>query len=464
MITAFPRSGQFGEAHFGGCQLGDPRRTRRLVRLADQILAHPEGSLPHKLRNPADYRALCRLANRPEVTHQAIVSYHCQTTRDTCRHHPGVILHIHDTTELDFSGHTTLASLGQIGNGHGRGYECHNTLAVDPADGHLIGLAHQILHQRRRVPAGEGVAAKRAHPGRESRLWVRAVGALGPAPAGARRVDVCDRGADTFEFLDYEVRHGRAFVIRSTHSRALAVADEGTGAALLHERLRALPAQLGWTARIAAQPGQPARRARLQAAAQVVRLQPPHVRRGEHGAAALTVWALRVWEVEAPAGVEPLEWLLLTDADGPRDAAALRERVSWYERRPLIEEYHKAQKTGVTIEGLQLQSQAGLEPVLGLLSVVAVALVNLRGAARDERRAARPAAEVVEPLWVRVLSIWRYGEERALTVREFTLALGRLGGHLNRKCDGLPGWQTLWKGWTQLHAMISYELAREKMR
>src|SRR5204862_7665382 len=129
------------------------------------------------------------------------------------------------------------------------------------------------------------------------------------------------------------------------------------------------------------------------------------------------------------------------------DGAELRRRLAWYERRPVIEEYHKAQKAGVNIEGLQFQSQAGLEPVVALLSVVAVALVNLRGAARDGAAAGRPAAEVVEPLWVRVLSLWRYGEARALSVRAFTLALGRLGGHLNRKCDGLPGWQTLWKGW-----------------
>ena len=54
----------------------------------------------------------------------------------------------------------------------------------------------------------------------------------------------------------------------------------------------------------------------------------------------------------------------------------------------------------------------------------------------------------------------RYGTERELTVREFTLALGRLGGHQNRKGDGLPGWQTLWRGWNQLHAMVSYELSR----
>lgn len=459
MTAMLERPGSFGQQHFGACQLGDQRRQRRLVQLADALLAHPEGSLPQKLHKPADYKALCRLVNQPHVTHAAVLAPHLQQTRAAMRTHRGVVLLLHDTTEFDYSGRTTLA-LGQIGNGHGQGYECHHSLAVDPATGYLLGLANQILHQRRRVPKGEGVAAKRAHARRESRLWLQSVAAIGPAPDGVTWVDICDRGADTFEFLEHECQHERPFVVRSTHNRALLVDTPGAPG-YLHDWLRAQPAQLGWTTRVSGQAGQPARTAKLQAVATPVRVRAPHVRRGEHGRAPLELVALRVWEVEPPAGVEPLEWVLLTH--GPLvDAAALRERVGWYECRPLVEELHKAQKTGVALEGLRFQSQAGLEPMIALLSVVAVALVNLRVAARVPAEAERLAAAVVEPLWVEVLSVWRYQERRPLTVREFTLALGRLGGHLNRKGDGLPGWQTLWKGWNQLHAMITYEMSRQR--
>jgi len=34
------------------------------------------------------------------------------------------------------------------------------------------------------------------------------------------------------------------------------------------------------------------------------------------------------------------------------------------------------------------------------------------------------------------------------------MALGRLGGHQNRKSDGPPGWLTLWRGWNDLHLMV----------
>src|SRR3954467_5808026 len=104
-----------------------------------------------------------------------------------------------------------------------------------------------------------------------------------------------------------------------------------------------------------------------------VRVQAPKQYHGEDKES-LQAWAIRVWEPEPPAGVkEPLEWLLLSNVEVQTDEQA-RERVGWYEWRPAVEEFHKAQKTGMAIEALQLQSRAGLEVMIGLLSILAVTL------------------------------------------------------------------------------------------
>ena len=48
------------------------------------------------------------------------------------------------------------------------------------------------------------------------------------------------------------------------------------------------------------------------------------------------------------------------------------------------------------------------------------------------------------------------------TVQEVALAIGRLGGHLNRHQDGLPGWQTLWRGIKKLTLLVEgVRLARQ---
>ena len=43
---------------------------------------------------------------------------------------------------------------------------------------------------------------------------------------------------------------------------------------------------------------------------------------------------------------------------------------------------------------------------------------------------------------------------KTLTIYEFWRTVARMGGFLNRKSDGEPGWQTLWLGWLRLLDMI----------
>jgi hypothetical protein len=449
----------FVHRQFPNLDLGDQRLHRRFAHVVQAAVQHPEQSLPDKFHDPAGYIGCLRLLHHPALTHAKLLACHHRALRQRLEQRSGVVLLLHDTTDLDFSGHATLAArLGQIGNGGGRGYLCHNSLAVDPQTREILGLAHQILHCRPQVGPEEPVAHKRQRTDRESRLWLRAIDAIGADAPDQPWIDVADRGADIFEFLQALVDRRRHFVIRSCYNRALAVtaADQPH---LLHDWLRCQPAQATWTVAVGASGARTARTATVQAVAGPVRLRAPHVRKGNYRREALDVWAIRVWEECPPAGESALEWVLLTDAPLVT-AQDLRRVVGYYECRPLIEEFHKGQKTGVGIERLQLQDAESVQAAIALLSVVATALVNLRVAARDAACHAEPAGRYVPQLWVRVLSIWRHGAERELTVGEFTLALGRLGGHLNRKGDGLPGWITLWRGWERLHTMLEYELSR----
>jgi hypothetical protein len=193
----------FARTHFAGAALGHQKRNARLVRVAEKICRHPGGTWPNKLANPADYKAMDAPMNRPEVTHASTLAPHLRQTQQRIAQAQGVVLILHDTTTLDYSG-LSIPELGPLGNGNGRGYLCHNSLAVDPERKEVLGLAHQILHRRVPTPAHEGVKAKRQRSSRESRLWSQAVLALGTPPTGARVVDVADRGADIFEFLATE--------------------------------------------------------------------------------------------------------------------------------------------------------------------------------------------------------------------------------------------------------------------
>lgn len=103
-------------------------------------------------------------------------------------------------------------------NGNHRGYIVQNSLAVDAETRNVLGLCNQVLHHRDQVAKKETQAEKRQRESRESLLWLKGVE---PLPANWSLVDVCDQGADTFEFLEQEVHSGRRFVIRAGYDRCI---------------------------------------------------------------------------------------------------------------------------------------------------------------------------------------------------------------------------------------------------
>jgi hypothetical protein len=455
----------FGLDHFGTANLGDKRRTDRLVRAANRIVQRPDETLPHKLLTPADLDAFYRLVNRPEVTHAAVLAPHRERTRQRMLQQQGTVLILHDATELDYTTITSLKTLGQIGNGSKRGYICQNSLAVAADSAEVLGLASQILHHRRHKSKGETTSKSRRRADRESRLWVQGAQAVGPAPEGAHWVHVADRGSDTFEALENFHRLGR-FVVRANTSRVCARSHDPAVPAdtFLHDYARSLPSLGGKPVDVSFRPadrkGRTRRPVQLQrktnvcVAAGPVRLQPPHVHRGEHGNDPLPLWIVHLHEETPPAQGDPLEWFLLTNQPVTTLEQAL-EVARWYELRWIIEELHKAMKTGCRIEKLQFTTEAALQPTIALLSVVATFLLNLRELARRPDAKERPARQVVCPLMVKVLCLWRHEREQPdWSLHAFVMALARLGGHQNRKHDGHPGWLTLWRGWQGLQAML----------
>lgn len=460
-------SGCLGEEHFGSAQLGDARRDRRLVDLANQMVRHPGGTLPDKLKAPADLKALYRLMENDAVTHQAVLQPHINRTLEAMRAHQGVVLILHDTTELDYSGLKSLKDdLGQIGNGGGRGYECHNSLAVMAESGEVLGLVNQILFRRPQAAKGETKSASRQRSTRESLLWLQGSQAVPAAPEGRLWVEVADRGADTTEFLDFAERHDKKYLVRSQHSRwAMPGHEDAAEQVKLHDWLRTLPEAGQRIVTVPARGGQPARTTTVGVAWAPVRVLPPRQARGEVRGVPLKVWAVRVWELNPPASVsEPLEWILLTNVpvENLEDALA---RIDWYTRRWIVEEYHKAMKTGCGIETLEFRHTDRLQPAIAMVSVLAVLLLMLRDSSRRSDVSQRSARDLFPAIYVTVLSAWRFRRpDHDLTLHEFYFALARLGGHQNRKCDHPPGWLVLWRGWMTLHTMVEGALALEAAR
>lgn len=443
-----------GQAIFGHAQLGDKRRTTRLVETFDLMRRHPGGTLPDKLASPADLRAFYRLCDCQDVTHAKVIEAARQHTLTRIAACEGAVLIVHDATELDY---TSLASLvddlGQIGTGSRSGYICQNVLAVAANSGEVLGLMDQVLHHRDEVPDGETLAELRERETRESLLWLHGTKHL---PADTQLIDVADQGSDTFEFLEHEFKSGRRFVIRAYKVRKVYVGHKAVGKRrYLKEYAHSLPELGRFTMDVQAQRGRKARKnAEFIVRGGPVLVCPPHAKHGHHGDEPLPLYVVQVSEVAPPAGEKAIEWMLLTNEPVHTFEDAWRV-TRWYEQRWIVEELHKAKKTGCQIEDMQFTTTARLEPAIALLSVVAVTLLNLRDASRRPDAKTRRATTLFAPEYVEVMSLWRFRKvQLKMTVHDFFYALARLGGHQNRKRDHRPGWLVLWRGWTKLQAML----------
>ena len=113
MQTALMTEAEWALAEFGGAELHDQRRSRRLVQVAGQFAARPHGTLPASFDRWSDTKAAYRLLERPEVGHEGVLAPHRARVRAACQR-PGEYLFPEDTTALDFSNFNDTAEYSDL--------------------------------------------------------------------------------------------------------------------------------------------------------------------------------------------------------------------------------------------------------------------------------------------------------------------------------------------------------------
>jgi hypothetical protein len=470
---------------FGAAQLGDPRRSRRLVRVAAQVAADPQGSLPRQMGgNWAALKAAYRLVRADGVSHEAISRPVWQQTRQQVEQEPGVMLIVHDDTQLDYGYRPATSGLGPIGNGSHRGFFVHSVLAVVPrgSSERVLGLLHQEAWVRQPAPrkadgSKESSRERRERP-RESEVWTRAVKQVGSPAQGQVWIHVADRYADMFAFLQRCRQMGTFFLVRAAQNRQVLTEEEEAEPELDHllDRAKSWSAQAQGSIEVPSEHERRARTAQVQLSWGPMHLLPPQTG-ADAGSEPLPLWVVRVWEPEPPSKqqaqrawvpshkhgskkrrepqsqeVEALEWILLS-ARPVESAEQAWQAIERYGSRWPIEDFHRGVKTGCRLEQRHLQEQGSLENLLAIVSPIAVRLLQLRNLCREEPE--QPALAWVEPEEAEVIASQQGEAVERLSIEQFVFSVAQLGGFLRRACDGPPGWQTLWDGWLRLRWFVA---------
>jgi hypothetical protein len=337
----------------GRVELGDKRRTRRAVDIAQGMARRPADSLAQQMAGWNEQRGAYRLLDSEAVSHAALSARHWQQTRAKAGERGSVILMVQDITELDYSAHRATEGLGPIGDHRGAGLMVHNTLAIEPRERKVMGLAYQQVWTRdaEAHKGKESRTQRQARADRQSQRWIKAVEAIGNPPAAVRWVHVGDREIDIFPFFEECQSAQVDFCVRVKQNRRVGAWSAEDPRYLL-DQARQLPSIGERRLDIPAQSGQPARTAQLLVSWQAVTLRSPANESGQPRT--LDAWVVRTWEPNPPPGVKAIEWLLLTSVPVLTLEDAL-ERIDWYSCRWVIEEYHSCLKTGCAIENSRLQ-------------------------------------------------------------------------------------------------------------
>ena len=461
----------WAEGVFGGADLGDPRRTQRLVKLGGDLAGAIGASLARAAgEDEAAAEAAYRFVRNDLVEARAIAEAGFAATVLRAGTVDKMVAD-EDSTSLSYT-HEVARELGVLGgpkNSEGSGFHVHTVLLLDAVTGFTIGILEQRYWQR--DPKARGMRhqrRKREYKEKESFKWqetsevLRA--RLGEALL-ARIISTCDREADIYEYLNFKVSRRERFVVRASWDRNVEIDSESEDDTEADKHLFAVVARgkkVGTTlVQVPQRGGRPAREATLTVWAQRIRLKRPKRLAAAAAPPRVAVNAVLAREESPPTGVEPLEWLLFT-SEPIATADDVLEVLRIYRLRWKIEVFHKAWKSGVGVERQRLQSADNLERIAVILAFVAIRLLQLRERHEDDPDASCQDV-LTETEWkVLWMAIEKSRPPKKVPTANWAYrAIARLGGWHDSKRTGRVGWDSYWLGWQKLQERIEgYEAAK----
>ncbi|OYV75022.1 MAG: hypothetical protein B7Z74_01540 [Deltaproteobacteria bacterium 21-66-5] len=382
---------------FGDASLGDGRRTKRLTEMAASALANPHGPVTAVFTGSAEREGAYRLIENDAIHVDDVGrSAHVASFRRAEGRHVFVPV---DGSSLSIPTAADNPSFGPVGtdNTTTRGIEVMSAIAVDE-DGTPLGVCGQRYWTRRKTKTKK--KSNRPLEEKETRHWLdvqeQALAAHRASGTSAELWFQLDRGGDFREALMWASVVDAKVTVRVAQDRRVVSPDDTR----LWEAVEACEPLGDYELKVPRRPKRTARKARME-----VRATPVVLVLGEgKQAVQVELYAVHTKEVSpAPAGEEPIEWLLLTN----HQVSALDDArlvIYGYSLRWRIEEVHKTWKSTCGVEASALEEPDRLAIWATVLFAVAVRIERLKYIARtsptypatvdlrrDEIRALRPS-------------------------------------------------------------------------
>lgn len=206
---------------FKNLNFGDERLNKRFLSTAALLADAPCGTVNQSIIAPKDKKAAYRLFSNSSFDACHVMQLHGEQTKNRLKNEK-IVLSLHDTTYLSYTGKKSIKGLGNIGGKsktgesyEGDGYIFHAALAVS-VDGVPLGLQSFITWSRDKDDTWDV----------ESDRWVDSFhDAKELCNEKTQMIYVADREADQFKLIKEILDNKHHFVIRSRFDRMIQGTD-----------------------------------------------------------------------------------------------------------------------------------------------------------------------------------------------------------------------------------------------
>lgn len=453
---------QWAREEFGRTNLGDVRRTRRLVTMAAGVARRPSGKVSAVFTRSAEREGAYDFLENPQVSAEALAESMFAATAARAAGAEFVYVVI-DGTALSLTDENGAKGFGPVGspNAPVKGLKVMNALAV-ARDGTPLGLIDQIFWNRpptEVLTRAERTKRNQVRPFEDKETYYFALAAEHAIErlerVGVRAWIVIDREADNRDILlalhDLSEERNCLFTVRFWWNRRLSKMSEGSVKPLLDAQpsLGTFDVEIGRTGR------RPARTAKVDVRSAVARLK--FSRRGTKEPSTLTLYAVSVREIGGDA--DALDWMLYTNVPVLSLEHAQRI-VEIYRARWRIEDFHRTWKQGeCNVEDAQLRSADAIVKWATLVAAVATRIERLKYLSRkkpNEPASIELSLEEIEALKLERRSRARPKRPRLPempTIEQATHWLAELGGWIGPR-NGPPGSTTIARGLERLGYLV----------
>jgi len=395
--------------------------------------------------------AMLNFLASPKITVDAILAKEVALTAAAARGRR--VVAAQDTTEVNFSGRDKRRKgLGPGGDGKSPGFFTHAVIAIDAGDEAVIGPVSAEIWTREVAETVD--YAKRVFEDKESARWLSGAESAAEVLDGAEQIVVAgDRESDIYPVFARKPERVH-LVVRAARDRKL------SGGGLMFEAPSAWPVLGGQMVDVAPKGiGDKGRMAKVLLKAGTVTVKRPARGCSKTDPKTLTLTLVEAAEVDAPEGVKPLLWRLITTLPAGNLEEAM-EAVRLYRLRWRIEQlFRTLKKEGLDLEATQHEEASRIMKLAALGLVASCRILQLVDA-RDG--GGRPATDAIAPEQIELAAAissslegrterqknpWQKG-----SLSWLAWIAARLGGW---NCYyGKPGPKTMAYGWRRLQAML----------